>query len=54
MRYMYMNMQFLADLPLGERTHDLGVVTDECGADTVHLNVVTNKLHKFTTDDLTK
>ena len=47
-------MQFLVDLPLGERAHDLGMVTDERGADTVHLNVVTHKLCKFTTDDLTK
>ena len=47
-------MQFLVYLPLGEGAHNLRVVTDERGADTVHLNVVTNKLHKFTTDDLTK
>ena len=38
-------MYFLVDLPLGERAHDLRVVTDERGADTIHLNVVTHKLY---------
>ena len=31
-------------LPLGQRAHDLRVVTDERRTDTVHLNVVTYKL----------
>ena len=31
-------------LPFGKRAHDLGMVTDECWVDAVHLNEVSHKL----------
>ena len=37
---------FFVHSPLGQRAHDLGVVTDKGRTDTVHLNVVTYKLYE--------